>query len=326
MNGIAGLGKKSQLFTSLFYFCTIKTALIKHLTHTEIDKTKWDLCIEKASNSFIYAYSWFLDVVSPNWEALVYGDYEAVMPLTCKKKFYFNYLHQPFFTQQLGVFSRFENQSELTRTFLMVLPAKFKYIDINLNEENDNTAFPLVARKNYILPIDNDYKEIYSAYKDQAKRNIKKAKQAGLYIQVIPHKQVVDFYAKHKGKDTKGVKTKDYKTLKRVYKICKKQNYLLSFGVFSKQKGLLASAVFLVKADRIIYHLGTANEEGKQNGAMHFLMDSVISQLIGTNRLLDFEGSEKEGIERFYKSFGAFNKPYFKLKINRLPFFIAWLK
>ena len=107
--------------------------MIKHVTHNELDKIKWDNCIDHANNTLIYAYSWFLDVVSPNWEALVYNDYEAVMPLTHKRKFLINYLYQPFFTQQLGVFSRFENQAELTRSFLVSIPTKFKYIDVNLN-------------------------------------------------------------------------------------------------------------------------------------------------------------------------------------------------
>lgn len=300
--------------------------MIRHVTHSEIDKIKWDNCIDHANNTLIYAYSWFLDIVSPNWDALVYNDYEAVMPLTHKRKFLINYLYQPFFTQQLGVFSRFENQAELTRSFLLSIPAKFRYIDINLNEENDCESFELKPRKNYVLPIDNDYKEIYSAYKDQAKRNIKKAKQEGVFLQALPHKQVVDFYAKYKGKETKGVKSNDYKTLKKLYKICKKQNYLMAYGVFTKQHGLLACAVFLMHNNRIIYHMGAANPKGKNCGAMHYLLDALIVQLAGKNMMVDFEGSEKEGIERFYKSFGAFNKPYFKLKQNFLPRIIAWLK
>ncbi|MFY7732266.1 MAG: hypothetical protein ACOVSR_02200 [Bacteroidia bacterium] len=298
--------------------------MINYLKHTEIDKTKWDYCISHASNTIIYAYAWYLDIVSPNWDALVLNDYEAVMPLTHRKKYFISYLFQPFFTQQLGVFSKNESQALLVQDFLNAIPSKFKLIDINLNEENSTEG--LKPRKNYLLPIDEGYKDIYTGYKGQAKRNLKKAKDEGLFLQALPYKQVIDFYQKHKGKETKGVKENDYKTLKQLYKICNKQNNLLAVGVYSNQFGLLGAAAFIINGDRAIFHLGTSNEKGKKMGAMHFLMDSVIMQLCGKNLFLDFEGSEIDGIERFYKSFGAYKKPYFKYRKNNLPKLLAWIK
>ena len=56
--------------------------MIKHLTHNMIDKRRWDDCIAKSFNGSVYAWSWYLDIVHPNWEALIENDYERVMPLT----------------------------------------------------------------------------------------------------------------------------------------------------------------------------------------------------------------------------------------------------
>src|SRR3990172_7490113 len=100
--------------------------MITYLKHSEIDKPKWDKCIQNSSNGLIYAYSWYLDFVSPNWQALVRGDYEYVMPLTCKKKYGINYLHQPFFAQQLGVFSSAVLSDYDVDEFLSLIPEKFK--------------------------------------------------------------------------------------------------------------------------------------------------------------------------------------------------------
>ena len=88
----------------------------------------------------------------------------------------------------------------------------------------------------------------------------------------------------------------------------------------------MACAAFLIYNERVIFHLGTSNPKGKKIGAMHFLIDSIITQLAGKNLFIDFEGSEIDGIERFYKSFGAFKKPYFKYKENNLPILLSWLK
>ena len=62
---------------------------IQYLSHKEINKTKWDACILNAPNGLIYPYSFYLDHMAKNWDALVFGDYEAVMPLTWNKKYSF---------------------------------------------------------------------------------------------------------------------------------------------------------------------------------------------------------------------------------------------
>ena len=62
---------------------------IKYLQYKEIDKAKWDVCITNAPNGLIYGYSFYLDCMARRWDALVLGDYEAVMPLTWNKKYGF---------------------------------------------------------------------------------------------------------------------------------------------------------------------------------------------------------------------------------------------
>ena len=59
--------------------------MIQYLEHNQIDKKKWDDTIEEFGN--IYAYSWYLDVVHHQCEALVEDDYVSLMPLTGGKKF-----------------------------------------------------------------------------------------------------------------------------------------------------------------------------------------------------------------------------------------------
>jgi hypothetical protein len=49
-------------------------------------KTKYDTCMAQSLNSRIYAFSWYLDAVADHWDVLVYGDYEAVMPLPWRQK------------------------------------------------------------------------------------------------------------------------------------------------------------------------------------------------------------------------------------------------
>ena len=57
---------------------------IRHLRHNKIDYVLWDKCITNAKNCLVYASTWYLDVVSPGWEALVTSDYKYIMPLSPK--------------------------------------------------------------------------------------------------------------------------------------------------------------------------------------------------------------------------------------------------
>lgn len=106
--------------------------MIRYLSHNEIDKTRWDETISQCGN--IYAFSWYLDIVHPDWSALVEGDYETIMPLTGGKKFSVEYLFQPFFVQQLGVFSKQAATCETLNRFLEAILEKYRFAEIRLNE------------------------------------------------------------------------------------------------------------------------------------------------------------------------------------------------
>ncbi len=59
--------------------------MINYLKHDQIDQQRWDDCIAHAPNGLVYAWSWYLDIVHPGWEALVEivdDKYLSVMPLT----------------------------------------------------------------------------------------------------------------------------------------------------------------------------------------------------------------------------------------------------
>lgn len=126
--------------------------MIRYLSHSKIDKPQWDACIERSVNRLPYAVSWWLDVVSPGWEALVSDDYRSVMPLTWHKKLGIYYLYQPYLTQQLGIFSTQVITPEETGRFLAAIPGKFRYADIHLNTMNNSVHSALHTVPGIITP------------------------------------------------------------------------------------------------------------------------------------------------------------------------------
>jgi hypothetical protein len=300
--------------------------MIVYLRHEQIDKTKWDLCIEQSQNSLIYGYSWYLDTLAPGWEALVLGDYRAVMPLTNHKKTMLRYLYQPFFMQQLGLFYKHHHDSERLIDFLEAIPAHFRFIDINLNEGNElmHTDYVLHKRKNLVLHLNQPYEKLHKNFDDHCKRNLKKAKKFSQTIEAVDI--AVSFYQKHKGNNTANVLPAHYKKFKNVLQVALQRDVLYCKGVFNEHHELIAAGIFLIHKGRIIYMMGGASARGREARSMYALFDHIITQFCNHPILLDFEGSEIPGIARFYKGFGAEKRPYFRLRLNRLPWFIRWLK
>jgi hypothetical protein len=302
--------------------------LIRYLSHAEIDQAKWDLCIEQSPNGLVYGFSWYLNIASPQWEALILDDYLAVMPLTAHRKFFIWYLSQPFFTQQLGIFTKQAVSQEILQSFLQAIPAKFRFIDIQLNEQNQllNPKIKMRKRRNYVLDLAKPYDKITKEYNTQSKRNLKKAKKYELLIQSISTSETVSFYKLHKALSTKGVKEADYQRLQQLMDKASEQQKIICKGVFDKSGELLAAGAFLAHKNRIIFLLGNGSELGKEKGAMTYLMDNIIFLFSDHRMILDFEGSEIEGIARFFRSFGAEKRNYYRYKLNRLPWILRLFK
>ena len=302
--------------------------MIKYLTHQQIDKTKWNECIGHSLNTLIYGFSWYLDEAAPNWAALVLDDYEAVFPLTHARKYFINYLYQPLFTQQLGVFYKNLLGAEQIENFINAIPKKFRFIDIALNEGNhfevENKS--LIKRKNFVLDIEESYKKNQKKYTEHTIRNVKKSKKADCKIVSQNFDAVVKLYIKHKSEQTLKVTPKDYNRFSRILTAIQKNEILNCIGAANEKNEIIASAIFAVYKNRITYLMGVSNKEGREKRAMFLLFNHLIEIYSERNFMLDFEGSDINGVAKFFKGFGAINQPYYKLHINNLPWYIKWAK
>ena len=230
--------------------------MIKYFTYEEIDKSKWDECIANSFNGIIYAYSWYLDVVSDSWEALVENDYERVFPLTFRKKSGIHYLFQPFFTQQLGVFSRSKLSEDVIEEFISRIPAKYKFVEINLNTFNklDEQKHNLTYNITYELDLIPSYNIICRNYSDNTKRNIKQAVNVGLSIaKSIDIDQIINIFRQNKGTEIKTFKGNDYITLKKLVDLCIYKKTVKLWGVETKEKRICAGAVFVESNSKVIF-------------------------------------------------------------------------
>ena len=99
-----------------------------------------------------------------------------------------------------------------------------------------------------------------------------------------------------------------------------------TYGIVSANEDLLASCIFFFSHNRAYYILVGNHPNGRTLGASHALIDAFIRDQAGSGMILDFEGSDIRNLAFFYSSFGAKQEIYPALKINRLPFFLKWMK
>ena len=299
---------------------------IQYLTNRKIDKVKWDNCISKAGSGLIYAYSFYLDTMAKHWDALVLNDYEAVMPLTWNSKYGINYLYQPFLAAQLGVFGNSITE-ELVENFIQEIPTSFRLIEISLNRKNifgAPTGFS-IHRSNYVLDLNKPYQTLFGNYRENIRRNIKKAEQLGCIIKKDFDVEEVITLAVQQMKAQNNESTDNINRFRKLYQSLEEKKMTATYGITLNNE-LLASCVFFFSHNRAYYILVGNHPNGKTIGASHFLIDAFIRDHAGKEMVLDFEGSDISSLAFFYSSFGAEHEIYPAVKINRLPFYLKWLK
>ena len=303
--------------------------MIHHLTHAQIDRQRWDAAVLQSNAVKLYGMSWWLDACSPGWEALIQGDYEAVMPLTTRKKLGVSYLAQPDVTQQLGVFGASVN-TELVLAFLEAIPAKFKLTEICLNRSNElpEAVEGTQPLQNFELALGKQYDVLRTAYSKNLKRNLNKAAMAGFNIVPNLHglPACIELFKAGKADIAASLPERFFDTLQRVLKACAQHAEVCILEAQHPAHGHLASAVFAIAHGRAVFLFSGNSEAGRSMLALPALIDHFITTRCQTLDVLDFEGSNDANLARFYKSFGSELSLYLFFRKNALPAPVKWLK
>lgn len=299
---------------------------IKYINHSDINFIKWDECISRSLNGIVYAYSWYLNVVAEEWDALVGEDYEFVFPLIKAKKFGISYIYQPPFVQQLGLFSPFKIDKQVLRLFLESIPKKYLYQDINLNTFNslEGNEVSVSDRVTFQLDLVQTYFSLSSKYNDNTRRNISKALAMGVYVKKgLPIQEFIRFK-----RNNLVVSLNDNKLdkLRAIMMISFDKRIGEIYAAYTEKEELCAVAFFTCSNGKIIYLSAASNDLGKNNRAMFALVDRFINDHSESQQILDFEGSSIDNIARFYAGFGATRCTFQQLRVNNLPWYLKLFK
>lgn len=301
--------------------------MIAYVKRKHLDIAKYDACIQNSQQSRVYAFSWYLDIVADNWDALVLDDYDAVMPIPWRRKFGLKYVYPPFWTLELGVFS--VSKDLKYDPFFKILFTHFKFVESRLNCENNinnNTSF-LIARQMQMLSMNLNYDDVFSNYRKDRKKDLRKALKVDLTEKWNDNPDnLIELFKDNVGKRTPFIIEKDYFVLKELLLKCIENKVGEVLSIYNKENKLVASGFFLKHKNTVTILVSSTDFKNRNNGENTFLIDSAIFKYLKNHNYFHFGGSSMESIAKYFLSFGSETQEYQQIKYNKLPLFLKLFK
>ncbi len=283
----------------------------------------------------IFSKDWWLDSVCgiDNWDVVLIekgGNIFATMPYVLTKRLGVATIHQPILTQTIGIYfnypakqkyyKKLSFEKEMIEKILKELP-KFGRFSQSFDHVYTNllpfhwAGFEINVKYTYVIEKIT-IEELEKNFETDIRRRRKKANNVG--VEVYESEDIKKFYELNKRTFIRQSREIPYsfEFIEHLYSNCKENNACKMF--FAKDKeGLVIAVNFLIHDERTVYYLmGGIDPNHKDLGAMDAVQFESIKFALESGRKFDFEGSMIESIEKYFRSFGAIQKPYYTISKN----------
>jgi hypothetical protein len=321
------------------------------LARHQINDEAWNTLIANARHSVPYAYTWYLDCVSPDWQALVSVEsgelmvdstrvsdhrgtssfeYSMVMPLPVRKKWGMSVVQQPLFCQYLGLFSANDISEEEVALFLESLNRHFSYISVyDFHPAHTGilrkvlpgySDFEVQEKATHWLNLEKPYSELAGKYSADRKNNLKKSRRYPWVGQESTDVEpLISLFKEHHADQIQNVQESAYVLLRNLTRILLEKH--LARIEYASLQGTLHAGVMIIETHKLgIYIFNAADAVGRMGNARTFLLDAYLRQKAESLKIFDFESPEVASIAQFYESFGAERQEFCSINKNKLPF------
>ena len=336
-------------FNSVYWLLSntkaVQANMFRHITHKQVDRLQWDSLITRVPNGLIYALSWYLDIVSPGWEALVKeinGRYVAVLPLPVRTKFGLRYLKQPSFAQQLGLFYTElptaadwqEISRQLQQRFRFVSTYAFNTSNVELlTDEQSAMSGRCVAT--YHLSLRPAFSQLLATYKTKRRWELKRAQcQALTLAPTTDIEKLVRLFTENTAGKIYGIigEAYEYRMLRALYAAASQAGMATMWQATIASSEVVAMILLFQFKGQFTYIFSSATKAGKQAGAVTLLLSEVFRTYAGQDICFDFGASEILGapevasLAHYYSSFGSVRVLFPTISYNRLPWPLKQVK
>ncbi|SEF55190.1 hypothetical protein SAMN05421847_0296 [Halpernia humi] len=273
--------------------------MIKVLKYSDIDFVKYTGTLRNSAQYKYSAEKDFLDITSDkNWDLLVFGNYEAVMPLPFIKKMGLKFIANPKLCQQIGIFSE-EDIVARNDAILDYFIAKFNIAYYAFNDTNSFTK-PLLERRNYLI-FPNDYEKVKQKYSPKRKRKLRideEVMRRARFSDYVEFAEAKNFISKY---FVGAAKVKDEKAFIDIFERLALTKNLAFYGFYLDDELINLIAIYI--GSQSVALLGTFNNrEFIKISGSSYIIDKAIEANI-QSKIFDFEGSEVPSIEEFFRGF-----------------------
>lgn len=293
--------------------------MIKIVKRIDINDKKWNekICASPSFNKYVLTP--YLDSVC-YWDALIFNDYEWILPLPNNTKWMLKYVYMPPAIQFLDIYGTQKAPIDMYNDFLIFLKKHFFKIDIALQVNTDFKVqgYKIMQRKHQILNLNQPYSAIRSLFSNSHQRNIKKAE-----------KQELIFTKSDFNEEVKSVLSHFY-TSKKLRKINQLSSYfrLLDelilnkdakiYVVKNKHHQIQNVSIFTFINQKYVNFNSINTIDGTKNGAMFFGLNEFIKENCNKDLILDFEGSNLSSIRKRNIGFGGEDKYYYHFSFQKI--------
>jgi len=292
--------------------------MIVYYKNEEIDRDQWDNCIKNSAVKKPYAYSWYLDIIAPGWEALVDDDYDSVFPIPTYCRFGVQYASTPSFIQQLGAYAPDKPATAAINEFLEFMPENYKLTDLCVGQKVDYHGYKVIEKPNFELNLSHAYDKLWERFTPGCRKYIAHhSKKSFELTEDISPEELADLYIKNKGLNIRGIKQKDYERLISLMHYCLSTKKGKISGVRATRKRVVYGLfqVCLPGFVTILLEAGTAGSIDKHIG--YFVINEIIRENASTSAILDFASVWDKSAIHPGAFFGGINIPYYRIYRNR---------
>lgn len=302
------------------------------LKRPEINDEEWNAFVDKSPQRYLYYYSWFLDAVSQDWQAVqvfLKGELFLQWPLPVKQKGPLPYAYQPRLTQfggpvLLPIYERRHRQHHLTKSALQeaiqALP-KLVAIDIHLHPTLSFfmpfqwAGFKVKPRFTYWLPLATDSQQLCAHFSSSIQNHLKKASKAGFSIRksFSPDnflKLVLQSETYSKAEAA---------TFRAVWQALPERREAFLLETVSPEGNLAAAAAFIPDVRNFIFFGNALAPSLRNSGAGSLLIAEAIKMASESGKFeyFDFEGSMLPPVEQYFRAFNPEGVMYLNVQRNK---------
>lgn len=308
---------------------------VQLVENKDIDFKTWDDFISQSPQGSIFTKSWYINALLPTWQALMITEKEeilAVMPLYIRRKLGFKYSMQPILSVYWGIClkalahktaeKKLNWEAKVIKKMVDAIPSDLLVYNYYFHP---NFNYPLPFHwKNYELRTRYTYTLDLTKPFDALKKEFAKSRSRINTENKIVFSDNIDnhlhFFRLNHQKGKTILDEKYFDAFERIFQAAKENHSFSILEAMNAEGNIEGSALLFHDEHRSYLFSTVVHPDLHSRVTMAHIITEAIKYAQTKSDVFDFKGSMIEGIEVFFRSFGAIQQPYLSIYKRKITF------